>query len=157
MSRIRIKQSSFSFPDHFALGHRLSQAEAQALNSLLAENVRNNTARWVADAYAELPDGAMLPDAAHARLQAKIAEYARDYHFADRAQVPRATALELETHAVAEERVRARWRAGGETPEGPEFLAMVEAEEGLPAIAALARERVATRQRIAARALEELL
>ena len=79
--QIRIRGLTFTIPSRFAPGHVLSDAEALALNGVLAENIRNNVDQWVrGDEGSE----------AHAALAARVARYAEDYQFSGR---PRPTSL----------------------------------------------------------------
>lgn len=153
MSKIRIHQCQFVFPDRFSAGHQLSASEASALNSLRSENIRNNVAKFVNEELAKWPEGAVLSSALHERLQQRVEDYARDYEFSSRAWAPPPSAVELEARELARERIRERF---GEA-EGDGFESAVAREELLPELIALARQRVAIRQRTAARALEELI
>lgn len=47
---ITIADKPFSVPQPFAAGHVLNANEASALNQTYAENVRNNSAKWVKEA-----------------------------------------------------------------------------------------------------------
>ena len=77
---IRISQYTFELPIHYHAGEPLGEGEALALNALRAENVRNNVDQWVAEAENMTPGGVLRPDA-QAELQARIADYDRDYKF----------------------------------------------------------------------------
>ena len=62
-------------------GAVITAAEAAALNQTRAENIRNNTAKLVKDAQAELTEGEVLSDEAMTALKAAIAAYDASYVF----------------------------------------------------------------------------
>lgn len=147
MSSIRIRQYTFSFPDRFAEGHRLTAGEASALNGLRAENIRNNTAKAVLDAIAALPEGEMLGEVELKRLQAKISAYAESYDFVQKhSPKPPQDLIKIEARAIARE------LHGAEA--NPELIDEVASQ---PEVIARARVRISTRSQIAGAALSELL
>jgi hypothetical protein len=156
--QIRIRSYPFTLAEPFRAGTVLTKGEAQALNALRAENIRNNVARVVHEAIAVLPEGTLLASETLAQLQARITQYDLSYQFLERHE-PKARpgAIEAEARAIAQDGVLARRRQAGETLEGPEAEAEIDFASQSDAVLALARARVEARARVSASALEELL
>jgi rubrerythrin len=74
---ITIQGKQFSIIQPYTAGHPLTDGEAGALNQTFAENIRNNTAKWVQEAL----DGNSFDQD---ELQSKIADYAESYEFGAR-------------------------------------------------------------------------
>lgn len=158
MLTIRIKQYSFELSDPFAEGTVLTRAEAQALNALRAENIRNNMARAVEKETAKLLDGQLLSPEALAALQETISTYDRNYQFPSRHQPrPRKGELDLVTEEVARERVEAQARQDGTALNEATLVARTVEFCLLPAVQEEARRRLAERQSVAMGSLEDLL
>lgn len=160
--QIRIRQHSFELSEPFREGHRLSAAEASALNSLRAENIRNNAARELTRA-AHGASGPLGPSAL-AKFTAWVEAYDREYRFAERsvrkaqgggaagsAPFDRA----LRAIATREARVMAN-RQGRELGEA-ELEVTVVALMGLSELQAEAAAEVSAAQAIAEEALEDIL
>src|SRR5258706_10941509 len=79
--QISIKQHAFSVRGPYSEGTRLTKAEAQALNGLRAENIRNNVFKLVMEALGTADPGQVLPASSHQELQEKITEYDLKYQF----------------------------------------------------------------------------
>lgn len=156
--QIRIKQYTFSVSEPYTEGTVLTRGEAQALNALRAENIQDGTRRAVNEALAVVPPGGLLSPAELARLQEVITKFDLAYQFREVHQAKaRRGVLEAEVRRVAEEIVESQMRADGiELGEEALELAISETER-TPRVQEEARRRVAERQAIAARGLEELL
>lgn len=76
-TEITIQGKQFSIPQPYTEGHPLTANEAGALNQTFAENIRNNTAKWVQEAL----DGNTFEQDV---LQSKIGDYADNYEFGAR-------------------------------------------------------------------------
>lgn len=158
MLTIRIKQYSFTLSSPFTEGSVLTKAEAQALNALRAENIRNNTSKRVEQELAKLPPGELLSPAQLESLQGVIAQYDRNYKFPLRHVArPRKGELEEMAEDVARERVEQQCRQQGVTLAEPELTARVAEFAALPVVQEEARRRLRERTTVAAASLEELL
>lgn len=158
--KIRIGQYAFSVPTRYRAGHELSQNEADALNGLRAENIRNNVKRWVDEATRGLTPGELLTPDALSALQDKVSEYARDYEFGPRGEPKggiRKTAFEVELLAIATERVESQARQMEITLSEEGFAEAVESQMKLAIVIEEARRRVAARNQAAQDALASLL
>jgi hypothetical protein len=80
---IRIQQHDFFIDQRYNAGHVLSEGEAQALNQIFAENIRNNVFAWVTRTMEE-SKSQLLTLEQHNDLQSKIARYAEAYRFRTR-------------------------------------------------------------------------
>lgn len=151
---LRIRQHPFRIPERYSEGHCCSAGEAQGLNQLMLENVRNNTSDWVIEALAQ-EEGELLSSEAMARLQDRILAYALDYQFQVREETrDRKGPLELEIEKVARERAQEYGNAKGLDVFDielavPEFMAQGEVHEE-------ARRRIKLKAGVAAQALQEL-
>lgn len=74
----KIRGLLFVISDPYGVGHRLSANEAQALNALRTENVRNNVTKFVDEALA---GRVAITAEEEAKLQARIDAYASGYDF----------------------------------------------------------------------------
>lgn len=158
--KIRIGQYAFTIGAPFAAGHILDLHQADALNGLRAENIRNNVKKMVDKACATLAPGELLTPAELSDLQDEVSAYASDYIFGERREPKggiRKTPFEQELRAVALERVEAQARRMEIelSPEGLEI--QIEAQMKLAPVVQEARLRVAKRQEISKQALEDLL
>lgn len=107
---ISIKGFQFEISAPYQPLHQLTPGEAQALNSLRAENIRNNVAKLVNDAIAEQPEGLelTLPESIVAEIQAKITSFDSNYVFKPRHEPkPRPGPIDDMIRQVARERARA--------------------------------------------------
>lgn len=156
---IRIRQHAFSFPARYQPGHPLTEAEAHALNQLLAENIRNNLDGQVAKAIEALPAGqTVLPAPVHASLAAKFQDYAARYQFALRAPGrERKGPIELELEGLALAKAEEFMVARGLEWEDPAVQQTLAEALLDPELSALARERINHRQRVAQSALADLV
>jgi hypothetical protein len=150
--RIRIRSHEFTIAPRFASGTVITLGEAQALNQLFSENVRNNVDQWVVNALDASPAGA-LDDTATQTLQTRIAEYAERYQFMPRtAGRLRPSAIEVEAQRIAAETVVAKTSLTGDA-----LQQAIDQLVDTPYIQRLARERLLEQQALAGNALEELL
>jgi len=99
---INILQHSFTIPRRYQAGHVINEAEAQALNQVFIENVRNNITSWVAKSCFQ-HNTDILPDFAYKIMQDKIYNYASGYEFRNRSRTHKLTPLELIIVEVADE------------------------------------------------------
>jgi hypothetical protein len=104
---INISGYSFGVPARYSPGHSLNETEAQALNGLVADNIRENVRKWVSGALEETPEG--LGPEAQASLASRIRAYAARYSLSPSRPAPRPTPVQAELLAMAIER--------GTTPE----------------------------------------
>lgn len=156
--KIRIRQYSFEISAPFEAGHSLTIGEAQALNRLRAENIRNNFAQNVKDEADAMPEGEMIPPSIVERLQADIERYDAAYTFVERHEpMPRPSALELVTRLVAEEHVAEEARRLGLALDSAQHNTEVGLAMKLESIQTEARARVARQQKIVSAELKELL
>jgi hypothetical protein len=161
---IRIRQYAFQVGEPHAGGDQMTPGEAQALNRLRAENIRNNLASVVAAELAACLPGQGLSPEALARLQAKFTQYDSTYKFQERysgsssqGPAPVTGALDRAIRAVAQARVEEALRAAGQEL-GPEALAkQVELACALPEVQAEGHRRAQEQAAVAKAALEELL
>lgn len=140
-------QYQFSVASPYTPGHQITMAEAQALNQLRSENIRENCRLAFSRAIEGTPPDELLSEETVLGVQSLIDQYDSEYQFTERAELPeRLGAIEREA------RILATGRAGEEaTEEEIELLArsidlLVEA-----------RARVEARNKIASTAMEELL
>lgn len=98
---ITIKGAKFEFPAPYVAGYAISENEANALNGLLGENLRNN----FVGKY-ENEDGTLKPEATQEAFEA----YAAEYEFGARRSGGREASLspvERKARAIAREKVNA--------------------------------------------------
>jgi plasmid stability protein len=156
--QIRLRHYSFTISEPYAAGHSLSPAEAQALNSLRAENIRNNVAKLVTDAVAVLPDGALLPPDIVAQLQDRIAAYDTGYEFVlKHTSGLKPGSIEAEARNIARDHLLIEARRAGTDLSDSELAAQITELLKAEWVQLAAREKVARRQAISTSALEELL
>lgn len=153
----------FGFHSRYQAGHPCTPAEAAALDRLRVEHVRHNLRQLFARECATLLPGEVLGEAALARLQQQVEQYAERYEFplvhpdGASAAAPRQSTLVRELHEVATEVVEAQARQQG-LELGPDELERgVAAAMELPAVQREARKRLEVRAAVAAEALEDLL
>lgn len=145
----------------YAEGHSLTDAEASALNQLLAENVRNNTSGFIAKRRKELAEAAgvdvgsfELPPDEIAELSAKVVQYAAEYTFSGR-RTPRThiDPVQRESERIARDMITAALRAKGkkvkELPEGHLDKLISELLDKKPAIREEAKRRIDTLSNVA--------
>lgn len=157
--KIRIAQYVFVVGAPFVPGHQLNQNEADALNGLRAENIRNNVKKAVDKATQALEPGQILTPAELSDLQGQVSEYARSYVFGKRTEPKggiRKTAFEEELLAVASERIAIQQRQLGIELSSEAFDLAVEGQMKLAPVVDEARQRVAARASLAIAALSDL-
>lgn len=155
---IRIKHYQFTLSEPFAPGHQLTGAEAQALNALRAENIRNNFAKRVDKAIAVLLPGEVLSAEALRELQVVLGTYDSGYGFVGKHE-PRLklSALEVEIRAVAQERVEEQARGLGKDLDSSELESLVGQMASVPGVQEEARLRLQERMKVTVGSLEDLL
>ncbi len=156
--KIRIKQYHFEVSEPFQPGHRLNEAEAQALNGLRAEHIRDNVSKVVSKALAESQDGALLSPKALEEVSRAIAQYDSRYNFIFKHE-PRAKRglLESVVRGLAEEWVEVQLRQQDLTLSEEDREKLILQTEQLEPIQTAARERLAVQQSVARETLEDLL
>jgi hypothetical protein len=146
VTTLNLNGYQFTISDPYAPGHPLTPEEAQALNALRAENIRNNFAKRHVAGAIEAASGALLSLPQLRALQVQLDEYASTYSFGARKPNPRLGLIEAQALEIA--RGTAEQGASEE-----DILALASTEPVL----AEARARVAERKRVTNGALEELL
>lgn len=158
--KIRIAQYAFSVPLRYRAGHELSQNEADALNGLRAENIRNNVKRKVDEAQRGLQPGELLTPDALSALQDYVSAYAAEYEFGPKAEPKggiRKTAFEIELLAIATSRVEEQARSLGIALSEEGLAEAIESQMKLAIVVEEARRRVSARVELAQQALQSLL
>lgn len=156
--QIRIKQYTFLLDEPYTEGTVLTAGEAQALNALRAENVRNNVSKLVDNELAVLAKGELLPKEVLEGLQQQITVYSRAYRFLARHQPGnRPGALEAECQIVAQTQVTAALAAGNEVLTVEELRTRVAEVALSDGVQDQARKNLEARNRVAERALEDLI
>ena len=149
---IRIRTYTFSLAPRFAEGTVLTLGEAQAMNQLFCENVRNNTDQWVIAELDAGPQDAGLSQDQVQELQERITAYAEAYQFLPRGSSRlRQSAVAVEMAEIVEVLVAEQ---GLEGEAAAEFRSRLLVD---PKVQALARERLTQRQQIAGKALQDIL
>ena len=149
--QIRLKSYSFQLSAPYSAGTVLTAAEAQALNSLRAENISNAMRKLADRQIALLAEGQLLSDQQLAELQRQISAYDAKYQFISKHEpTSKRGALDNMIREVAQEEVL------GLEIESDESEQQIESLSALPRIQAEARKRLAERQQIVGK-VEELL
>lgn len=154
--KIRINQYAFELSEPFQTGHSLSANEAQALNSLRAENIRNNVAKRVREELAILGDGELLSLEQIKELQALVDRHSERYRFPSRHTASeRLGPLEAEIKRLATLKAQEQAQnASGYYHDWENRLPELELD---PQIREQARKNVEAGQMLAKQALAELL
>src|SRR5215472_4253233 len=101
LTLIRIQQHSFQLSDPYQEGHRLTAAEAAALNTLRAENIRNNMSKVLRGLGSKALQGKALQD-----FTQRVELYDQQYKFFTRTEKKNLDQLEKKVQEVAKERAR---------------------------------------------------
>ncbi len=110
MTTIRISQYAFELSDPFSEGQVLLVNEANALNALRAENIRNAVGRLISRELeaagvnrttAASHDAKLLSVEAHVRVLAEVARYDAEYAFGSKRAYARSTRLETLAREIA--------------------------------------------------------
>lgn len=149
--QIKIYNTIFSIPDIYSPGHVLSAREADALNRLRAENIRNNVRDFVAR---ELGEEAGYSQPA---LQARITAYAERYKFGPVNSKELASPVDLIARQLARERVNADLASQGLDLSMTEVNQLVSELADSDELQAEARQRVDRLGSLAEASLEGLL
>jgi hypothetical protein len=148
---VRIRGYSFSISEPYEPGvpRVLTPGEAQAMNTLRAENVQDNQRRLVLAAIDALPEGQLLSQQQLDELQAGITQYEGEYQFRERHQPQaRLGAIEVEARALAEERADAQIRQADAPMSEASREALVQALMSVPSVQDEARARVLAKSRV---------
>ena len=148
----------FTLSEPFASGHVLTRAQAQALNALRGENIREIVRReWDRLAKPTGEDG-LLSEAQVEAFQAKITEIDRRYEFKERpTSRPKAGTLGAEIESVAREAVEEIARRSGEAISISRFDDLVSDFQTRIDIQAEARRRLSAKIAQSKMAIEDLL
>jgi hypothetical protein len=156
--QISLRSHSFRITSPFGAGHVLTAGEAQALNALRAENIRNSLGKKL--------NGRDLTPQVLEELIAWLAAYDKSYQFKDRAQKTASPTdskwdIGREALLIAREAVERDWReneADIDSEANREiFVQQVEELAKSAEIIAEAIKRIEGKKEVARRALEELL
>lgn len=119
MKTVTISGQSFELATPFLAGHVLNEAEAKTLNQVRIENIRNNSAKAVKEAY-DSGDQAKIDE-----IRAKVAEYDASYTFTiggTGTGTVKRDPVEREAYAIAKELIKQHLAKDGRTtksvPEG---------------------------------------
>ena len=155
---IRIGQNSFEISEPYSAGHQLTAGEAQALNTLRSENIRNQLARSIAKM---VHGGAPLDTAQLMSIKDEARVRDTNYKFEWRRQTPRLTpaagTVEAEALLLADEDMTIWENQNGQRLDPAERQIRVETNAERPEVLARATERVEARRRVAAAGLADLL
>ena len=148
----------FTLSEPFTPGHVLTRAQAQALNALRGENIREIVRReWDRLAKPTDEDG-LLSEAEVEAFQAKITEIDRKYEFRERpVSRPKAGTLGAEIESVAREAVEEIARRSGEAISIGRFDDLVSDFQTRIDIQAEARRRLSAKIAQSKMAIEDLL
>jgi hypothetical protein len=148
---------TFTAPAPYAEGHTLSVAEANVLNQVFAENLRNNFRKRVADSKekAKKEGHESLPQDVLDSLIADFTKYANDYEFAGKRQSRGPVdPVEREAMKLAREKLNEAFKLKNidkKTLAEGQFDKMVaELLEKKPEFRELAKQRLASLQALAA-------
>lgn len=137
--RILISHYQFDLGEWFAEGHRLTAAEAEAVNEWRSRCIIWNFQRAVSTAARHLPTGEFLSDETLAELQRQISELDKRYIYrrqADRRQ----GAIEAAAEEIARRETHASLQRRGEFLNDADFQKAVDEMAALPSTRSLARE-----------------
>lgn len=114
---ITIQGIPFEYTNKYAAGHSLNEAEANQLNTVLGENLRNNFASNVKKAKEEAGEGMELSEDTLATLRTAFAEYEQTYVFAGKraARAP-SDPVKAKARKMARETIEAALRSKGIKP-----------------------------------------
>jgi hypothetical protein len=144
----------FTIPARYQAGHPLTEGEAQALNQLMTENIRNNVSGWVRKAAR---DHITITAEIHEALQTQIHAYALEYQFQPRNRRPTVSAVDAALDDLANTQAETEGNASGYAPDSPEVRLRYRQLLSDPKLKARAREIVQERSKIAAITLTEIL
>lgn len=114
---ITVQGVKMEVPQPFAEGHPLTDAEAQALNQVLAENLRNNFATRIRNAKDEAEKAGKEYNPDTSALQAEMNEYVGEYEFGAKRTGGTSTAhldpVEKEMQNMAKQAIKTAIQAKG--------------------------------------------
>ncbi len=153
---IALSHYEFSISEPFKAGSVLTLAEAQALNQLTLENIRNIASK--AMGKAERGEDGLLTVESEREVRRVIADLDAHYEFKLRSP-PRvkSSTLEAEIARVAEEAVEAHARQIGAELSETQRLEAEEAYRQSPSVLSEAKRRLAERIRINSETIEDLI
>jgi hypothetical protein len=142
MSTLTFRGHQFHIPLDYPAGHVCTIGEAQALNILRAENLRNNLVKWIEGKLAGF--GPMdLPDETYAEIAERVAKYASEYEFRAREIVVAPTLFQLTLRELAEAWVEEQSQMGHIKMFSPEIReAEIVQAQGRVELQAKARAKV---------------
>ena len=155
---ISIKNYSFEITEPYAEGMEISLAEAQALNALRADNIRNALSRSLEKLVAE--HGQVLPIEYLIALKAECARRNETYEFevrkAPKVQGPRSGSFEAIALEVATEWID-RWAAEtGQVLDDEQRASQIASTSLREDVMREAHQRLSIKQQVASSALSEL-
>ncbi len=147
----------FTLSEPFSEGHVLTRAQAQALNALRGENIREIVRReW--DKLAKPSSDELLSEAQVEAFQAKITEIDLKYEFRERpVSRPKTGTLGAEIESVAREQVEELARKNGEAISIGRFDSLVVEFSARIDVQAEARRRLSIKIARSKMAIEDLL
>lgn len=157
--QIRVKSYTFQLSEPFQPGQAISLGEAQALNGLRAERLREQASKAISTAEAGSPDGLLSP-AQLIQVTERVQQLDAEHEFLPRKGPLGSTrpgAIEAEARAIAAEAIASALSAWEQTRTPAEIEQFTRLYMERPDVQELARKRVAERQRVAAAGIEGLL
>jgi hypothetical protein len=148
--QIILSHYRFTLRDPYQAGQRLTPIEAQVLNALRAENIRNTARRKWQRAIG------VLSSEEETELSQLITKLDEDYQFSPPGP-PRSSTFESLCDHLATEAVSASLRKEGITVDERRFRELVQGCSQREDIKEAAREQLRVRQQIAESSLEDLL
>lgn len=148
-----IRQYQFILPRRYVEGHQLTASEAQALNGLRTENIRNNVSGLVGRQIESLGKGELLSAATLAELQGLISQYEEKYRFATTQAKPRLSPLDEEALKLSEQIVKEEGWSSDKLGFAEEVQRVAKQED----VREAAKFKVEILRRKAMEALEDLL
>jgi len=148
---LHISYYDFLIPIRYHSGHTINSAEAQALNQLLLENVRNNISKWIK----RLNHPLSLE--AHEALQSRVYAYAETYQFSGRPSRRPVSAIDAAMGEIAAAQAEREGNEAGYAPDSPQVLLRYRQLLHDPAVRTEARKIVSERARMALTTLPDIL
>lgn len=141
---LTVQGISFSIPAPFREGHTLTATEAQALNGVYAENLRNNFAKTIKKAKKD--HGDTLPEEVQNELRSNLLKYAESYQFHGRRSTRSLDPVTSEAQKIARKKIVEQAKAKNfdlkTLPEGRMSEMVAQLIEKNPAIREEAERRV---------------
>lgn len=152
---IKVRHHQLSIRAPYGAGHSLTAEEAEALNALRAENIRNILGKH--ETKLRRGEVRVLTDSEVSALRARCLEVDASYAFQKRPERSvSAGTLEHELLSLARERVEAQVKAAGRSPSHAVRDEMIASFIKDPEVRAEAQRRLEAKQSIVAQSIEEL-